>query len=208
MTVDVGNIIISFLRPLTYIDKLAGVIKVITKTDLNSSNTYVKKTFPVPCSLSHNDCANTNDYKHLMPDSYLGCIVYLEDNGIRLIPTNGAFKKFSASYKLVCWINQKKLGYDKHSIASDILLDIISKFKDVPINFTTPSDYAKYTKFLVEVDGQDPKSYNPFSKFSYDEDKTQYLMYPYDYFSLNLTATFEINTKCLTPFEKQTPIHC
>jgi hypothetical protein len=208
MTIEVGNIVISFLSQLTYIDKLAGVIKVITKTDLNSSNSSVKKTFPVACGVSFSDCINTGNYKHLMPDSSLGCIVYLEDNGVRLTGTNGAYKKFSASYKLVCWINQKKLGYDKCSITSDVLLDIISKFKDVPVNFTIPAEYVKYNKFLVEVDGQDPKSYNPFSKFSYDEDKTQYLMHPYDYFSLNLTASFEINSKCLTPFEKQTPIPC
>lgn len=202
MTVEIGNIIIAYLAPLTYIDKLAGVVKSITKTDLNTNNNPTKKIFPVACGISYNECLNTGKYQDLIPNSNIGCMVYLEDSGVRLVGLKNGFNYWNASYKLVGWINQKKLGYDTCSITSQIIQEIISKFPEIPTN------NGIFQQVKIQVDAQDPKSFNPFSKYSYEEDKTQYLMFPFDYFSLNITVSFAMNKKCLTPFITQTPLPC
>ena len=81
MVIEVGNIIKGYLQPLTFIDKLAGVVKVITKTDLDENNKPVVKKFPVACDVNFNECQTTGKYKDLIPNSSLGCIVFLETQG-------------------------------------------------------------------------------------------------------------------------------
>jgi len=216
MTVEIGNILINFLEPLLiggsgenpFIDKLAGVIKTVVTSDLDSQNRPVRKSFPVACGISYSECLKSNRYLDLVPNGKLKSIVYLEDNGLRIVGTNGNKNQWKASYKLVGWLNQKEMGYDDCSITSLIINEIINKFPELPVQINSPSEWSKYQRLLIEVEGQDPKSYNPFSKFSYDEDKTQYLMYPFDYFSLNLTVSFEMNKKCIEPFELKAPIPC
>lgn len=212
MTTEVGNILKSFLEPLRvggtgtnqFIDKLAGVVKTISKSDLDSSNNRVSKTFPIACGTSFEECSQSNAYTDLIPNSALGCIVYLEDLGVRLLGEESNKRHWKASYRLVCWINQKQLGYDDCSITGQVLNTIISQFPKGFFNATG----TIYQRCSVEILGQDPKSLNPFSKYSYDEDKTQYLMSPFDYFSIQIDVNFSVDNRCLTPFEKTTPIIC
>lgn len=203
MTVEVGNIIVGYLQGLTFIDKLAGVVKTITKSDVDGNNNPIRKTFPVACGLEFQDCINKGKYQDLVPDSKLKSIVYLEDSGIRLIRKEGYKNVYTASYRLVSWINQKALGYvDDCSITSKIIDVIISRFPDIP----QTSGY--YQELLIDVVGQDPKSLNPFSKYSYDEDRTQYLMRPFDYFSLQLEVTFKRDRRCAYQFEEEIEAAC
>lgn len=203
MDVEVASIVKEYLSSLSFIDKLAGLVKTVTKTDLDKDNRPVKKTFPVACGVDFAQCITNGKYTDLVPNSKIGCMVYLEDNGgVRLIGRNGKNYRFNASYRLVSWINSKKLGYENCSITAQMILSIISALPENPIN------EGIYQRLLVEVLGQDPKSYVPFSKYSYDEDKTQYLMHPFDYFSLPIEVTFEINPACAAEFIKQTEINC
>lgn len=212
MTTEVGNILKSFLEPLRvggtgtnqFIDKLAGVVKTITKSDIGQNNTRVSKTFPVACGTSYTDCNNPSIYTDLVPNSNLGCIVYFEDLGVRLISEDGHKRNWKGSYRLVGWINQKKLGYNDCSITGQVVNTIINQFPKSFFNVTG----SIYQKCSIEVLGQDPKSTNPFAKYSYDEDKTQYLMHPFDYFSIQVDINYTVDSRCLTPFEKQTPDNC
>ena len=210
MVTEIGNILKSFLEPLEiggagsnqFIDKLAGVVKVITTTGVDGNNKSILKTFPVACGMSYADFVKTGKYKDLCPDSNIGCMVYFEDLGARMLGEVGSRRKWKASYRLVCWINQKKLGTNECSISAKILNTFLNKIPQVPFNS------GIYQRCSIDILGQDPKSYNPFSKFSYDEDKTQYLMYPYDYFSIQLDFNAEVDRRCADDFIKQTEITC
>lgn len=212
MTTEIGNILKSFLEPLRvggtgsnqFIDKLEGVVKSITRSDLDSNNSRISKTFPIACGTSFADCNNSSKYTDLIPNSNLGCIVYFEDLGVRMISEDGNKRSWKSSYRLVCWLNQKKLGYDDCSITGQVINTMIEQF---PKNYFNVTDTI-YQKCSIEILGQDPKSFNPFSKYSYDEDKTQYLMSPFDYFSIQIDVNFSVDNRCLTPFEKTTPIIC
>lgn len=202
MVVEVGEIIKTKLSSLSFIDRLAGVVRIITKTDQDESNkTYVKK-FPAACLESFEACS-TGKYMQLLPDSSVGCIVFLEDQGARLISTKGFKQYWKASYTLVGWVNGKKLGKTECSITGQAIASIIGKLSIVPFN------NGNYHAVNIQVQGQNPKTGgNPFSKYTIDEEKMQYMMYPNDAFSLQLEVSFEIDKRCLTELEQSTPTEC
>jgi len=203
MVIEVGNIIKGYLQPLTFIDKLAGVVKVITKTDLDENNKPVVKKFPVACDVNFNECQTTGKYKDLIPNSSLGCIVFLEDTGARFTGMRGHKQVWKSGYKLIGWVNNSKLGFEDCSVTGQIIATIINQFPIVPFNS------GMYQSSSIQVNGQEPKSgQNPFSKYSFDENQSQYLMYPFDYFSLLIDVSFEIDKRCLTTFVKGEEITC
>jgi len=212
MTIELGNILKSFLEPLKsdgvdstkFIDKLAGVVKTAVRSGKDSNNNRILQSFPIACGTSFEDCNKNGLLTDLVPNSSLGCIVYFEDLGVRLISESGQLRNWKASYKMVGWINAKKLGSDSCSISGSIINTILNQLPTGQFNVTdTP-----YQRCSIEVLGQDPKSLNPFSKYSYDEDKTQYLMYPFDYFSMQVDVNFSVHRSCVVAFEKETSIIC
>lgn len=207
---DVGNIIVELLKPYKvggtgdnqFIDKLAGVVKTITKTDQDKDNRTIRKTFPVSCDTTASDCFSSGRYKDLIPDSSIGCMVYLEAVSNQYLGNTGRKNNWKAQYRLVSWINQKKLGFTDCSITAQIITTFINSFPENPFNS------GIYQTCRINVIAQDHKDFNPFAKYSYDEDKTQYLMYPFDYFSLQMTVDYQIDKFCLTPFTKEEAIPC
>ena len=201
MVNDIANILKTKLTPLTFIDRLAGLVRVQTTT--SESGAVVR--FPVSCDISFADCNNVNStYKDLIPNSSAKCIVYFEDFGITpstpVITTNLGF---TARFKLVGWINQKKIGSDLCSASSLVVANII---KQLDVN---QFNQGMYQFIEIVFIGQDAKhNTNPFSKYSYDENVNQYLMKPYDYFSLNFDVNFDLNTACLNDLIINTEIPC
>ncbi len=210
MIVEIGNILKSFLDTYRiggtgsnqFIDKLAGVVKTISKTDVDANNRPVIKKFPVACDVNFTDCIATGIYKDLIPDSSLGCILYFEDVSNVFQGRHGRKYKWKAQYRLVCWYNKKKLGYTDCNIDSKLITTFLSVIPDQSGN------YGIYQNIEISVLGEEPKSFNPFSKYSYDEDKTQYLMDPFGYFSMPIEVNYELDKACFTEFTKQTEIPC
>lgn len=201
MTGEIGEIIKSKLAGLTFIEKLAGVVKSITITIVDADNRSVKKTFPIACNMTYEDCTNSK-YKDLVPNTKIKSLVYLEDQGIRKIGTNGANTVYVASYLLVGWLNLKALGETNCSISGSVVASILKNLNIQPFN------EGIYQRIKIEDLGQNPKSNIPFSKYSYDESIMQYLMYPFDYFSIPLQVTFELNPACIEDYIAKTALNC
>lgn len=212
MTIELGNILKSYLEPLKsdgisstkFIDKIAGVVKTAVRSGKDSNNGKIIQSFPIACGTSFEDCNKNGSLTDLVPNSNLGCIVYFEDLGVRLLSKSGQLRNWKASYRMVGWINMKKLGSDRCSVSGTIINTILNQFPEG--QFNPPS--TPYQRCSIEVLGQDPKSLNPFSKYSYDEDKTQYLMHPFDYFSMQVDVDFSVHKSCVVAFEKETSIIC
>lgn len=203
MIIEVGNIVKDYLQPLDFINKLAGVVKVVTKIDKDGDNKTIIKKYPVACDVDFDDCLTKGTYKDLIPNSSLGCIVFMEDLGCRFNGMRGHKQTWKGSYKIIGWVNNKQLGYAECSVTGQVIASIINQFPIVPFNS------GNYQSVGIQVIGQEPKNgQNPFSKYSFDEAQTQFLMYPFDYFSLLVDVSFEIDKRCLTPFVKATPIAC
>lgn len=200
MNVDIANIIKDYLVTLPFADKVGGLVKTISLTQSDGERSF-KKTFPVDFGTSQKDCTSGR-YMDLIPNSKYKSIMYFEDGGVRPLGQEFSGFGFESSLKLVCWLNQKKLGKNASSISALAITTILKTLPTKPIN-STP-----YTRIKIEVTSQDPKNANTFSKYSYDESVIQYLMYPYDYFALNITTQFVIPPSCIPSWEADPELDC
>lgn len=201
MITEIGNIIISKIETLPFLDKYAGVVKTLTMVD-TSNNTNQRKTFPVSCNASFEECSSGR-YKDLCPDSKKKSVLYLEDNGLRILRTEGTRTYWKASFNLVCWLNLPLLGQSTCSYSAIVIMAIIKKLPVVPFNSNDT-----YSQVKINVIGQQPKSTNPFARYTYDEAITQFLMYPYDHFVLAIDVDFMVDSRCMTIPELNPQINC
>lgn len=199
MTNDIGNIIIEKIKTLPFVDKYAGVVRTLSYTDTVEGK-VIKKTFPASAQITLQAC-ESGRYRDLCPDSNKKSVLYLEDKGARYISDEGPKKFWRASYQLVCWLNLPKLGYTSTEYSSIAIQGILSKF---PV---TPFNSGIYQRIKINTQAQQAKNINPFVKYTYEETINQFLMYPFDYFVLDLEVDFIVNKNCLqeTPTETELP---
>lgn len=201
MTIEIGDIIVDRIKTLPFIDKYAGVVKVVTYKAKNTSGGFEKKTFPASCRTTLEEC-ESGRYKDLVPDSTKNSVLYLEDKGARIIRQVGSRVYWKSSYDLIGWLNMPKLGFTGCSYSGIAISGIISRFPVKPFNSGIFSTVA------IRVTGVPGRTTNPFSKYSYDESITQFLMYPYDFFVLNIDVDYFVDQRCLTPETLNPPIIC
>lgn len=198
MIVEVGDIIISKLAGLPFLDKYAGVVRVAS---IKQAGKAVKK-FPISCKTSFDDCTKGKRYMDLCPDSSKKSVLYLEDSPLKQVSKNGHKIKFNAQYNLVCWLNLPKLGVTTCSYSALAIQSIYKKLSIQKFN------YGNYHYVDINILGQVPKSVDPFSKYTYDETVMQYLLYPYDHFVLTISVDFEFDTRCLQIAQLEPEINC
>lgn len=203
---DIGNIIISRINSLPFIDKYAGVVKVLSYTDIDeNSGKAVKKSFPASCQTTFVDCENDKSrYRDLCPDSKKKSVLYLEDKGVRFKSIDGHKVFYVAQFDLICWLNLPLLGVSECSYSARAVAAIIGKL----IGKGVPFQDGIYQRLFIKPVGEQPKSQNPFSKYSYDIEASQLLMYPYDYFVMILEVEFMVDVRCIDEITLEPPINC
>lgn len=197
----IGGIVINEIKDLPFIDKYAGVVKVLRFRDKTANGNSVIKSFPADCRTTLEEC-ESGRYKDLTPDDDKKSVTYLEDTGLRIVGREGNYLMFEATYDLVSWLNLPKLGFTDCSYSGIAILGILKKLPPRPFNS------GVYHLIDIQFVTQRPKSSNPFAKYSYDETVTQHLMYPYDYFVLALRVTFRVDMRCITISALTPPVDC
>jgi len=202
---DIGDIIIARINTLPFIDKIAGVVKILSYTNIDKDNRPVKNTFPVYCKAPINlDACDTSRYLDLCPDDKKKSVLYLEDKGIRFISITGTKITFRASFDLVCWLNLPLLGVENCSFSAAALTNIIQKL----IGKGIPFQSGIYQQIKLTPVFEQSKSVNPFIKYTYNLENQQILMYPYDYFVLSIDAEFIVDSRCIEEIVLNPPIDC
>jgi hypothetical protein len=192
MTIDIGDIIIDRLSTLPWLDKYTGVVKTISYQSKNKDSGTIIKRMPAYCRTSAADCSSGR-YIDLCPDSRSKSVLFLEDNGVRFVKRDGNRYFWRASYNLVVWLNLPALGYEGQSYSGIAINGILSKFPPTPFQNVG----SIYQQVNINLDGQLGSNSNPFAKYSFPEEITQYLMYPYEALSLPITVDFMTNKACL-----------
>lgn len=200
MIKQIGNILISKVGTLPFVDKYAGVVKTLSFVAQEGTK-QVKKMFPAACNITLEECSSGR-YKDLIPDSSKKSVLYLEDKGLRIVRREGGLIFFKASYDLVCWLNMPKLGFADCSYSGIAITSILAKLP------TTPFNNGIYNRIAINVVSQATTQNNPFQKYSYDETINQFLMFPFDYFTLAIEIDFVVNQKCLSVAELNPPLPC
>lgn len=200
MIINLGNILLQEIQSLPFIDKSAGIVRVINYKNKEGS----KQSFPVDCKINLDDCNKNKRYLDLCPDSKKKSVLYLEDGGVRFVSREGHKLKWTARIDLICWLNLPLLGVsDNCSYSDTAIMSIMAKLPYRPFNRMNFYQYVN-----IRVAGENSKNINPFSKYSYDETINQYLMYPYDFFSLPIEIDFTTDDRCLKIEELNPEINC
>jgi hypothetical protein len=82
-------------------------------------------------------------------------------------------------------------------------MQIIHSLPNVPFNALD-----KYTRVTITGISELEKSSAIFSKYSYDEAVSQYLMYPFDFFALNITLEYVVPAACIETMIANDPLNC
>lgn len=194
MNQTIANIIKDYIDDLDFVDKIAGLVSTTYLTVTDDKGTKVTKSFPISCTTTVDDCKE-GLYNDLCPDSKYKTIIYFEDGGVTFNKHEGVFKCFTSRLRLVCWINIPKL-YDEVCPSGDPCTASAAIIKKILCALPThPVNVSPFANVFPVVTNQAVRSNAIFSQYSYNEKQTQYLMYPYDYFALDITTDFCI---CMT----------
>lgn len=205
MNVEIAEIFKNSLAGKWYVDKLAGLVKRIEKVETYTdtvdgveSTFRVGKSFPAYCQLSTDEC-ETGDYTDLVPNDTRASIIYFEDGGSVMIDHKAGKYQYESTLRIVCWLNLKRFNAPGCSLSQYIVPQLIHALPKGPFN-----DGDFLTIQLVTASEQ-PKDANIFAKYTYDEPKTQYMMYPFDFFAIDIRVRFWTSRACFTEFEQITP---
>jgi len=190
MNTRIANIIISYIEDLSWMDKLAGVTYV-AKVNVTSEGKKVEKRFPISCDKAYEDACKEGCYDELAPNSSKRSVVYFEEGGFNLIRHEANKLYYESSLRLVGWLNYKMLRGGGCGSSAKYVTDIIKSLPPIPV---TIDDFHALT---IEVTSQLPRDASIFSKYTYNEKQTQYLMLPYDFFALEIRTRFFIVPECI-----------
>lgn len=192
MNQTIANIIKAYIECLDFVDKIAGLVQTVFLNITDESGVKVQKSFPVSCTTTVDDCKN-GLYNDLTPDSKYKTVIYFEDGGVTFNRREGNFICYTSRLKLVCWINVGKNEACPDGVpctqGAEFIKQIICQLPEHPVNI---SPFARVYPVVVS---EDIRSNSIFSKYTYNEKQSQYLMYPFDYFAFNIETDFCV---CIT----------
>lgn len=196
MNEKIANILKTRIEGLDFVDKIAGLTKPITINVTGPENKLVPKVLPISCDITADQCIKGR-YQDLIPQSKYASIIYFEDQGTTMVYKEKRWVAFNSRLNLVCWMNLQKLAESSVCTTSaQVLLSILNTLPEFPIGDDI------YREITIRSISEAIKSNAIFSKYTYDEKTTQYLMYPFDYFMLNLSVDYKINLACVEQFER------
>jgi len=195
MNQTVANMIKEIIEDLSFVDKIAGLVSTQYMNITNESGVKVQKSYPVACDVTAEDCKE-GAYNDLAPDSKYKTVIYFEDEGLSFKERKGKFSCYTSNLKLVCWINVALLYGElcpdgvPCTASAAIIRQILCALPEHPVLI------SPYSNFYPVVTSQDIRSNSIFSKYTYNETQTQFLMYPFDYFALNIQTNFCVCMDC------------
>jgi hypothetical protein len=196
MNNDIANYIVSLIETKPFVDKIAGVVVAASQTVENTV-----KIFPMACGVQHREC-NVGKYNDLVPNSKYKSIIYFEDGGVTFGAVAKNLQAFNSRIRLVGWLNLQKLGSTNCTRASDVIIEILRELPKFPVN------EGNFIRLKITAASEVTKNKQIFSKYTYKEEQNQYLIYPYDYFALDLTAEWFMNLDCIREYTPASPILC
>lgn len=183
--------IIPYLEALNFSEVVGGIATTISQNKPIKDNKIIVKKFPAYYNENKTTCS-ASDYIDLVPNSNKRSIIYFENNGIKISPINGNIIECVADVRLLCWANLKKIN--DTFINADMLKLLVIQAMPVSLSNVFP-----YSFIRIELTGEETKNVSIFSKYTYNEEEKQYLIYPFDYFALNYEISFYVGINCIDP---------
>ena len=199
--------------------RIAGPVIAVEK-----ENDGRKFVFPASCDVDGRACWEQGRYFELLPnDSYRAVIYFEQLSGVRFEGYKDAKDKimiYTCNVRLVGWLNLKKFGSTDCSITSRLILGIIKTITATKGESSRTSGRftvtdADYTNTVVDVEPvqQVRQDATIFSRYSVRRGNTsdnffKELLYPWDYFALDLACTLYVGRECFTEVVAGAEIEC
>ena len=188
MNATIANIILSRIiaEDLPWIDKTAGLTRAIT-----FQKTTETRTWPMACTVDDPLACDDSELAALLPDEQYASILFFEGSSFpQRIKDRIQGVKFISRLRIVVWMNCSKLGgaCNCGDLAAQNLITAIEGRKYATGDFT-------YIKHSV-VGGGPTRGTDIFSRYTFDEKRSQYLHFPFDYFALDIETEFRLAPGC------------
>ena len=176
------------ISTLSWIDKIGGVVTPLKIKKKNGTAT-IEKIIPVCYNDSKTTC-EISDYIDYCPNSKFKSVSYFEVTSMSELDRFSKYSTYEADIRFVCWVN---LPLINSTLTPDntLLYEVLTVLPK-KISNTTPFVFASITGLNIS------RNADIFNAYSYDEAENQYLIYPFDYFAINMTLTFRV-PNCVTP---------
>jgi hypothetical protein len=195
MNTDIAEILRAKIAGLNFIDRLAGLIRPLIKIDVAQDDQnvdyVVRKVFPIACNVTAAQCEEDGRYLDLVPNDKYAPLMYFEDRGVVPVKREGDLYYFKSRLRLVGWINLNRFDTTSCSISAMMVMILMKQFPNVKFNS------GNYQRISITSLAEAPKSSDIFGAYSYLQETNQYLLYPYDYFAIDIETDFAISSKCI-----------
>ncbi len=147
-----------------------------------------KKKIPFPLEDEDiEDCGEQFSIHKLVPDETKRCIVYFEGENSKFVQSLGDKTNWTTNLNLICWYNSSL--FEEQDLLQSRL---ISLFSSVVKSVKTKDDVLAIKNIeLLTVS----ESTNIFSKYTYSDMISNYLLHPFGYFSITFKINFTTNEK-------------
>lgn len=148
------------------------------------------------------DADNPGAYLWLTPNTERSGILYFEvlrsGNPERL--AGGSAYGYTATVRAVVWLNMQRLS--PSAAAPLIMAQVVSNLQG------RHTDAYPVTNIRVWPEGEAVKGPELFSKYTYDEAESQFLMLPFEYFAFDFTLSFALASDCVLDNVLKTSAAC
>lgn len=202
MNKQIALLLLSKIKDAPYLDRVSGVVQVVSKTESTDGGLTYTKKIPYSSTATADDLGKVD--AAMIPDSGFKSCLYFEDGGLRVLGNVRDGLRYQSSLRLVCWLNTDMINTDEDKLmVAKVMPDICSKWGTIETFNEAPFTQVKVTGMTMP-----PADSNIFSPYDYDEKATQYLMFPFDFFAIDLTVEFTVVNACLAPVISTPPAQC
>lgn len=190
MNSPVANLILARIEAanLGWIDKVAGLTRAITFSKGKNIGTW-----PIACTVNDPLACDETTIAELLPNENYNSILFFEGE---TFPTRVKDRVMGASFtsklRIVVWMNCSRLGGDCDcgSLAAQNLITAIESSR---------RGYASGPLIEIKhtvIGGGPARGREIFSRYTFNEARSQYLHYPFDFFALDVETTFRVAKGC------------
>lgn len=172
---------------LPWLDKYAGLTR---STSILEGKKRI--TIPVSCNVTSTDC-NPQEITDLIPDDKYRSVLFIEGDALpSRVNDRIPGVRYVAKLRIVVWMNCKRLGggCDCGSLASMNLLSAIEK------NHRNSYATDLFKGIRHKVTGGVSRGPDVFSRYTFNDDRSKYLHYPFDAFAIDTETEFGLMPGC------------
>lgn len=179
---------------LPWVDKTSGLVRVISYKHKVTGKTV---TIPVAADVSNDINCDVSTLQDMLPDDRYRSVLFFEADSQPRRTDDRTAMSWTGRFRVVVWIDCAKVGggVGCGDVAYENLLSILEN--------RTPFNSGPFRRVrITSVGGAPTRGREVFSKYTLDEERTQYVHYPFACFALDVEVSFSTVKGCEDELEE------